>query len=134
MDLDNILEEWKDLPDEFSNYAISSIGRLKNKSRNSFLKPNKTLSGYITYHIKNMTKCAHILTAQTFIPNNENKPQIDHINRIRDDNRIENLRWVTHIEQAQNRTETFISGTSNPINQYDLKENFIREWKSSAEA
>lgn len=37
-----------------------------------------------------------------FIPNPENKPEIDHINTIRDDNRVENLRWVTHKENSNN--------------------------------
>ena len=37
----------------------------------------------------------HRLVAQTFIPNPDNKPFIDHINGIRSDNRVENLRWTT---------------------------------------
>ena len=40
----------------------------------------------------------HRLLATAFIPNPENKTEVDHINGIRDDNRLENLRWVTHQE------------------------------------
>jgi len=40
-----------------------------------------------------------------FNPNTENKPQIDHINRIRDDDRVENLRWVTARENVRNSKE-----------------------------
>ena len=45
----------------------------------------------------------HRIVAETFIPNPENKLEVDHINRIRNDNRVENLRWVTRLENAQNR-------------------------------
>ena len=45
----------------------------------------------------------HRIVAETFIPNTEDKPEVDHINRIRTDNRVENLRWVTRLENAQNR-------------------------------
>ena len=45
----------------------------------------------------------HRIVAETFIPNPENKSEVDHINRIRNDNRVENLRWVTRLENAQNR-------------------------------
>ena len=44
----------------------------------------------------------HRLVAMTFIPNPENKPCIDHINTDRSDNRVENLRWVTHEENCNN--------------------------------
>lgn len=43
------------------------------------------------------------LVALAYIPNPNNKPEVDHINRIRTDNRVENLRWVTKSENALNR-------------------------------
>lgn len=47
----------------------------------------------------------HRIVAETFIPNPENKPEVDHINRIRTDNRADNLQWVTKLENLQNRTK-----------------------------
>ena len=47
----------------------------------------------------------HRIVAETFIPNPDNKPEVDHENRIRTDNRVKNLRWVTRLENLQNRNK-----------------------------
>lgn len=58
--------------------------------------------GYLYIKYKGKNYYVHQLVAQAFIPNNENKPTVDHINRDRTDNRVENLRWATHKEQRDN--------------------------------
>lgn len=65
----------------------------------------KKKSGYLTVNLgcKNRNVLVHRLVAEAFTPNPENKTQVDHINRVRDDNRVENLRWVTAVEQCENR-------------------------------
>lgn len=47
----------------------------------------------------------HRIVAETFIPNPDNKPEVDHINRERTDNSVDNLRWVTRVENLQNRNK-----------------------------
>ena len=60
--------------------------------------------GYITCHLNFKTYYKHRIIALQFIPNPNNLPYIDHINRIRTDNRIENLHWVNNSTNQRNRT------------------------------
>jgi hypothetical protein len=63
------------------------------------LKPNKR--GYIRYSYKGKSLNIHRMIAEKFIPNPENKKEVNHINGNRTDNRIENLEWVTKSENAK---------------------------------
>lgn len=96
-------EVWKELKG-YDGYFVSNLGRIK--SPRKILKPYPVTGGYLAVCIKKDGKWVHKkltrLIAETFIPNPQNKPCIDHINTIRVDNRIENLRWVTHKENAHN--------------------------------
>lgn len=58
--------------------------------------------GYRTVRILGKDYKVHRLLAEAFLQNPENKPTVDHINRIRDDNRVCNLRWATYKEQQEN--------------------------------
>ena len=58
--------------------------------------------GHMQVGIAGKVYLVHCLIAEVFIPNPENKPQIDHINRIKTDNSVANLRWVTHSENQRN--------------------------------
>lgn len=62
-----------------------------------------TSDGYRRVSIKCKTYYVHRLVAETFIPNPDNKPSIDHIDRNRANNDVSNLRWVTTKENAYNQ-------------------------------
>lgn len=90
----------------FENYQITDDGRVWSKKSKAWLEPWLTKTGYLCFSlmkdgVKHNVRL-HKILAETFIPNPENKPYIDHINTIRTDNRLENLRWVSHKENMNN--------------------------------
>ena len=112
----------------YENYVIFDDGVIINTETGKELKPwVDTGTGYyrigLTKNKKHNKFYIHRLLALAYIPNPHNKDCIDHINRIRNDNRIENLRWATALENMQNKSEynTNTSGTTNVYynKQYD---------------
>lgn len=108
-------EIWVDIKGYEGLYQVSNLGRVKSleridslghKRKEKILKPRKNKDGYLQVVLCKEGKYkefrVHRLVAIAFIPNTDNKPFIDHINTIRDDNRVENLRWVTHEENINN--------------------------------
>lgn len=60
--------------------------------------------GYVRCKLSGKPYQKHRIIAQQFIPNPENKTEVDHINHDKADNRIENLRWTNHSENQKNRS------------------------------
>lgn len=146
-------EEWKKIED-FPRYEVSSKGRVKsytNPHKPKILRPHMTKSGYLLVHLakgeewgSNQTECVrvHKLVADAFIPNPENKCHIRHINQDRTDNRVENLRWITPEESANdpiskaNRMAAIpqrVEKTSRPVLVYDENLTLLSAFTSTAE-
>ena len=85
-------------------YYVTDEGKLFNKITNEEFIPVPNKNGYVYITIQYKRVKLHRIIAEAFIPNPDNKPQIDHINRNKLDNRVENLRWVTAQENSNNRT------------------------------
>lgn len=105
-------EIWMDIPG-FPNYKVSNHARVASFRGKTpkLLRPSMSRYGYLQVSLvsgekfgtgKKSTIAVHRLVALAFIPNPEGKLCIDHINTIKTDNRIQNLRWVSYKENANN--------------------------------
>lgn len=99
------MEKWKVLS-QYPAYEISDKGNMRNIEKGFNLKPNKTNKGYLRVNLydkdgKRKWRFVHRLVAQAFIPNPENKSEVNHINFIPFDNRVENLEWCTRQENVK---------------------------------
>lgn len=105
---------WKDIYGFEGKYQINEKSEIRSLDmkvwggkayyfkKGRILKQTKGKNGYWYVGLSSKNYLVHRLLAKAFIPNPENKPCIDHINGKKDDNRLENLRWVTQKENCNN--------------------------------
>lgn len=140
-------EQWKDIKGYEGIYEVSSEGRIRKNKNHSFNRGRIVAPGYmmkpIQCHVKDKKKAGyryvflatgikgekskkfpiHRLVAKAFIPNPENKPEVNHVNTIKHDNRAENLEWVTGLENQIHafKNNLAISPKNITLEEWELK-------------
>ncbi|SPF51194.1 conserved hypothetical protein [Candidatus Desulfosporosinus infrequens] len=146
------MELWKDIEGFEGVYQISTKGRLKSfkKLREGFILSNKNskkdyLSVVLTHKGRVRYARIHKLVAEAFIANVNNKPQINHKDGNKQNNKVENLEWVSGSEnvihaisihpnmlKGMNKYNKFIR--PNAIQQYNLNGELLAEYPNAQEA
>jgi len=134
------MEEWKEIEGFEGRFAINRDGEILSLIRG---RKRKTQCGiYERVNLqdkygKKHTVSVHRLIANAFIPNPQNKPEVNHINGNKLDNNIENLEWVTRSENAQHAVDTgLMSGQKNDsksiaVDMFTVEGEFIKTFPST---
>ena len=145
-------EEWRDVVGYEGHYQVSSMGRVKSLERKDrfgrivkgrTLKPGVKNSGYLFVGLyaggKKKMYFVHRLVCQAFHENPYNKPQVNHINEIKTDNRACNLEWCTckqnvnHGSRNERAANGIAKALSKPVGQYTRDGELIKIWSSTIE-
>ena len=130
-------------------YYINNKGDIYSTKYKRLMRNTLLSIGYYVININKNNLYIHRLVAETFLPNPENKPQVNHINGIKHDNRVENIEWCTDSEnkihavkiglmKSGEESEGYLRrGKLHPqskkVRQIDLEYNFIRDWDSMSD-
>lgn len=104
------MEIWKDVEQTEGKYEISNLGNLRCKSRSVNIKGFITKYGYVYCNLrfngKRKLVFRHRLVADAFLPKLNPNFEVNHINGIKTDNRVENLEWCNRSHNVQHAYDT----------------------------
>lgn len=103
----------------YDNYRVSNLGYVKNVVTGKILKPQNNGKGYLHVSLYNndhisRTVMIHRLVALAFLENPLDLPQVNHIDENKHNNRVDNLEWVTSVDNINHGTHNIRVGMNNP--------------------
>ncbi|CEQ01670.1 NUMOD4 motif/HNH endonuclease [[Clostridium] sordellii] len=120
------MEEWR----EINGYKVSNYGKVINK-KGEYLSTKPSKSGYVTTMINGgnlgIIRGLHRIVATVFIPNPENKPEVNHIDGDKTNNRVDNLEWVTKKENQQHEAKRLKKRSGESCYMSKLDEDIVME-------
>jgi len=106
--------QWKKIVD-FPNYSVSNFGEVRNDKKNTYMGYSFDAKGYyrvaLSKNNKRYAKRVHRLVAQAFLPNPENKEQVNHLDGNKLNNNVCNLEWCTNQENQDHYWSFLDDGT-----------------------
>jgi hypothetical protein len=136
-----VTEIWKDVHGYEGMYKVSNLGRLKRifkSGKENFLKGKLDKDGYVCVILSRSQSKKHYrlhrLVAETFVPNLENKPQVNHKDRNKQNCEASNLEWVSGSENVVHAYSTGRKVYKRPIVQYTKSMDIVSLWDSIREA
>ena len=136
------MELWKDIANA-DNYEVSNYGHIRNKTTQYILKPRQCKTGYYQVSIrlngtdKFKNQYIHRLVAESWLPNPDGKPSVNHKDGDKSNNCVDNLEWMTYTEQQAHRTDVLGKkniGSPKRVGQYTKEGKLINIYDSVEEA
>ncbi len=116
-------EIWKDIEGYIGLYQVSNLGRVK--SKRGVLKSQKSNVGYLRYALwkgnKSKNFSSHRLVAKAFILNPEGKKEVNHIDGNKNNNKVDNLQWITSSENQRHAFDTGLQVSIKGSKHYNTK-------------
>lgn len=134
-------EKWISISGYEDRYEVSNLGKVRNSKTQQLLCGEPTKDGYWRVRLWNgnsyKSRMIHCLVAEAFIPfpDDENEYEVDHIDNDVTHNSVDNLQWLTHIDNLEKSFK--LNHQSKPkkaVYQFDLNRQLIQSYESVNDA